>query len=436
MPLRPPRPALIAEVVPDSPAARAGLLSGDRVVSANGVPLTDVIEYQFAAADGMLDLRVERGDAVVNVSIEGDEPPGIVFAEPTFDGIRTCTNKCPFCFVTQNPHGARRSLFVKDDDWRYSVLYGGFVTLTNFSERDWERIAAERIARLNVSVHATELELRRVMLGSPRAPDVLDQIRRLIGLGVTVNAQVVLCPGMNDGQHLDRTIDDLVALYPGVAAVSVVPVGLTDNGIRPVSGIRRYTPEECAVILRSIAERERALRRRLGVGFVYASDEFYLLAGAPIPGAVRYDGFPQYANGVGMVRSLLDEASGIARRRGAPASRYRKVTVVTGVLAEPIVRQCFGVVARKLDCQIDVVGALNGYFGPSVTVAGLLTGGDIISALRGRELGEVVLAARCSLDAPGERFLDDATPATVESALDRPIRFAGSLREAVAALTS
>lgn len=436
MPPRHPRPALIADIQPDSPAALAGLRPGDEVVTANGTPLTDTIEYQFAAADGLLELTVRRGTEIHDFRVSGDEPPGIVFATPTFDGIRTCVNKCPFCFVTQNPRGARRSLFLKDDDWRYSVLYGGFVTLTNFADKDWERIETERIGKLNVSVHATDLELRRRMLGNPTAPDVMPQIRRLIGMGVTANAQVVLCPGLNDGEHLDKTIADLVELHPGVAALSVVPVGLTDNGIRPVTGVRRFAPAECGPVLDEIEARAHVFRRSIGVGFVYASDEFYLLAGRPVPGAARYDGFPQYANGVGMVRSLLDEASGLARRRSQPPSRFARVTVVTGTLAAPVLRQALDVVSRKLECGVDVVAVPNRYFGPSVTVAGLISGRDILATLEGRDLGEVVLAPRCSLDSAGERFLDDATPSEVEAALGRPLLFPSTLRDVASVLSA
>jgi putative radical SAM enzyme (TIGR03279 family) len=435
MPQRPPQPAQIESVEPGSPAEVAGLRAGDLILAVNGRPLTDVIEYQVATAEGAVEIDVDRAGARLQFQLRGDSGLGIVFAEPTFDGIRRCTNRCPFCFVLQNPRGARKSLFVKDDDWRYSVLYGGFVTLTNLSERDWERIAAEHIGALNVSVHATDLDLRRRLLGNANAPDVLAQIRRLIGIGVAVSAQVVLCPGLNDGAALDRTISDLAALFPHVNALSVVPVGLTDHGVRPVTGVRRYRADECAGILAQVESASRTLRKRLGVGFIYASDEFYLLAGRRVPGSRLYDGFPQYSNGVGMVRSLLDETAGLRRRRHGLAARYSRVTVATGVLAAPVVREAFDAVEARLGCSVDVVPIANQYFGPSVTVAGLLTGRDVLAGLRDRELGEVVLLSRHLLDAEGKRLLDNLTPADLESELGRDVGFAADLREALDLLT-
>lgn len=433
----PSRPAKVAPggvivaVQPDSVAEAAGLRPGDRVLSVNGRPLWDVLDYQFYSADSEAVLVVDREGEVSTYRLDADEGLGIRFGEATFDGIRRCRNRCPFCFVHQNPRGARKTLYIRDDDYRYAALYGGFVTLTNLAEDDWRRIVEQRLSPLNVSVHATELEVRRMLLGNPTIPDVLPQIRRLIDSGILVNTQVVLCPGLNDGDHLRRTIEDLAPFYPGVKTLSIVPVGLTDNGIRKVTETRRHRPDEARDILSVIETYRRRFRRELGVSFVYPSDEFYVLAGAPLPGARAYDGFPQFSNGVGMIRSLLDEVASLRRRKRPIRSKVASATLFTGTLAAPVLARAFAEVGELVGCRFDVVPITNGYFGPSVTVAGLLTGGDALAGLKGRDLGEVVLAPRYMLDALGARFLDDMTPAQLEAELRRPLRFAAGVREAL-----
>ena len=425
---------MIDAVESGSVADEAGLRAGDRVVSVNGRPLWDVLDYQFYTAESEVVLRVEREGRISTYRLDGDEGLGIRFAEATFDGIRRCRNRCPFCFVHQNPRGARKTLYIKDDDYRYSALYGGFVTLTNLSGEDWERIVEQHLSPLNVSVHATELEVRRMLLGNPKVPDVLPQIRWLIEHGITVNTQVVLCPGLNDGDHLRRTIEDLAPLYPGVPTLSVVPVGLTDNGIRKVTETRRHTPAEARAVLAEMEEYRRRFRRELGVSFVYPSDEFYIVAESPFPAARLYDGFPQFSNGVGMVRSLLDEVAGLRRRKRPPRSRFATATVLTGTLAAPLLDEVFAEVGDLVGCRFDVVPVVNRYFGPSVTVAGLLTGGDVMAGLQGREPGDVVLAPRYMLDTLGARFLDDVTPGQLESHLGRPLRFAANVKEVLEAI--
>src|SRR5687767_11366558 len=271
---------------------------------------------------------VERSGHMHRIEARGDQAVGVRFRDPAFDGITWCNNKCPFCFVKMNPARARPSLYLKDDDFRYSALYGNFVTLTNLTDESWRRIEEQRLSPLYVSVHATDLILRRRLLGNPSAPDVLEQLDRLRDIGVTYHTQAVLCPGINDGPELDQTIEQLAERHPHALSLSLVPVGLTGVGRHP-EYLRRHTADEAAeIVARANAYRKR-FRRDLGLTWLYPSDELYLMGGVTVPPARHYDGYAQYQNGVGMVRSVLDEWSHL-RRRATPLEK--RLTVVTGTL--------------------------------------------------------------------------------------------------------
>src|SRR6476661_7993532 len=294
----------IEAVEPHSPAASAGVQPGDKLMAINGHTIKDVVGYQFYQVGESLVLDVLRDGQPVALAVRKDEDAdlGLVFFDPTFDGIKRCNNHCPFCFVDQNAPDLRPSLDIKDDDYRYSFLYGGFITLTNLKEHDWERIGAERLSPLYVSVHATDPALRRRLLGNPRAPEIVPQLPRLAEKGIQAPSQLVLCPGINDGPALDQSIGDLAGLWPSVRSVSAVPVGLTRHRKRWLdAALRSYEPEEVGPVLDQIAAWQKRLRPQTGINFAYPSDEFYLLAGRPMPAARQYDGFEQLENGVGMV---------------------------------------------------------------------------------------------------------------------------------------
>lgn len=427
-------------------AARAGLRPGDLILEIDGRPLRDVIDFQLHAAEDAFQLTLRRDGRRLEIAVtrRRGEELGIEFEQPVFDAVRTCNNDCFFCFLKGLPQGMRPSLYLKDDDYRLSFCHGNFVTLTNLTESDWRRLAEQRLSPLNVSVHATDPELRRRMLGNPRAPDVMEQLRRLAALDMRVNAQVVVCPGVNDGEQLERTVSDLAALYPHVQSIGVVPVGTTRHlrRRRPSTGqtpeIQQCTPPYAAALLVQLRRHQRQFRRRLGADVVYAADELYLLAGRPLPAASRYDGFPQYHNGIGMTRALIDDWRRLRRtlRRAPLRPRVRSALLACGTLIAPVIERIAVELAAAIGIDIRVRPIESGFWGSSVTVSGLLTASDFIRGLRDVPLAGVVFLPRASLDYSGQRFLDGGTPDDLRDALDAPIAFADNATELARYLTS
>ena len=423
----------IVSLVPGGLGEQIGLQVGDRLLAINGHPVRDVIDVQFYGSEEELVLTVRRGDRelVLHGRRLYSQSWGVEFAEPVFDGIRTCTNHCPFCFVAGLPPGLRSSLYLRDDDYRLSFLFGNFITLTNLNERDWERLAEQRLSPLYVSVQATEPDLRRRLLGGRPIPDICEQIERLGRIGIAVEAQVVLCPGLNDGQSLERTVEDLWHLRQVVESVALVPVGATryqQMALQPV------TPEEAAEVLAFADGWRRRAYREVGRRFLYPSDEFYLLAGRPVPGATAYDGFPQLANGVGLVRRFLDDWTRtrqylIRRFTGPPA--VESATLVTGRLPSPLLEEVARDVAAVLGIRCQAVTVANRFFGERVTVAGLLTAEDVVQELQGRDLGELVILPRSMFDAAGKRTLDDWTAEQIAETLGRRVALAAAPSEVI-----
>jgi putative radical SAM enzyme (TIGR03279 family) len=395
---------LISAVATGSLAERAGLRAGDELLAVNGHALRDVIDVHFYTAEEQLALGVRRGEGTLTVEVERryDEPLGLNFVELVFDGIRRCDNRCEFCFVAQMPPQLRTALYVKDDDYRLSFLTGSYITLTNLTGADWARIGEQRLSPLYVSVHATELDLRRRVLRNPNAPDVLTQLRRLADLDVDVHTQIVVTPGLNDGSHLDRSIGDLADLYAAVLSVGVVPVGLT----RFHRGkCRVHTDAEMHLVFEQVAAWQARLRERLGVNFVYLSDEWYLRLGEDVPEVEAYDGLDLTENGVGLVRRFLDTY------HAKPAGH----TLVTGTLFAPVLRAV---------TDVDVISITNQFFGETVTVAGLLTGQDVIAQLQGQDLGEVVVLPAAMFGGPEGQSLDGMWPQEIGEALGRDVALA------------
>lgn len=433
----------INAIEPGSLADQAGLQAGDQVVSVNGEPIRDPVDFRFQTTDDFIELEVvadgERGVVEFEKSI--DEPLGVEFEDDAFDGTRICNNKCFFCFLKGLPKGLRRPLYVKDDDYRLSFLHGNFVTLTNLADDDWQRLETQRLSPLHVSVHATDPQLRRQLLGNPRAPDVREQLRRLATMRIEAHTQVVLCPGVNDGAALDQTISDLLEI-DSVVSIGVVPVGSSLEGEERIQndGMRAHTHAEATRVVRQIRRWQRQTRAERGASIVFPSDEFYLTANAQIPSARRYDGFPQWENGVGMTRTLIDDWRSTRRkiRAGRLSAPAESVLIACGTLIAPTLRTLCREVSDLTGVQFEIVPVANTLFGERVNVSGLIPGRDFHTALTsnraGRPLPPRIFLPRASLDYFGAKFLDDLTPAELESAINRPVSFVYTLSDLLESL--
>ncbi len=404
-------PGRVSAVLAGSVAARVGLRAGDELLAVNGHPVRDFIDVRYYASEPSLGLLIRRGG--VECLIEADrrygDSLGLQFEEPVFDGLRRCNNHCQFCFVAQMPHTLRPSMYVRDDDYRYSFLFGSYVTLTNLAESDWDRIAEQHLSPLYVSVHATDRDLRRSLLHNPDAPDVMIQLGRLAELGVEIHTQIVVLPGCNDGKHLDRSISDLAGLYPAVRSVSIVPVGLTKYHR---FGIRLHTEAEMRAVLGQVSAWQARLREVFGVAFAYLSDEWYLCLGESLPLLEHYDGLDLTENGVGLVRCfLVSEAEALRSFLSSLRSPY----LVTGTLFAPILRS---VVAGL---STEVVPVSNRFLGESVTVAGLIAAQDVIAQLKDRERAGTLVLPPAMFAGPEGQSLDGLWPVDIQEALGRTV---------------
>ena len=447
--LMPESPALIEAVAAGSLGDELGLVAGDRIAAVNGRPVEDALDFQYLAQSESVTLDIARDGAErrLDLELEGDEYWGVTFADPTFDGIRVCENACPFCFIKQIPKGMRRSLYVMDDDYRYSMLYGSFVTLTNLSEADWLRIEEQHISPMHVSVHATEPELRVALVGNPKGAYIMDDLARLERAGIDFHAQLVLCPGVNDGAALDRSLRDLASFGPRLLSIAGVPVGLTKHGqdrqskqvrmsrtcMRLLPGkqiaVRRYQPEEAAVVIDQAEQWQERFRRDRGSTFFHLGDEFYLMSGRDVPSAADYDGFPQIEDGIGITRHFLEEANRYLRRARTFSLAGARGTVACGTLIAPTMRQLITAFNAKTGAELDVVAVENQYLGTEITVSGLLTGQDLLAGLASRPYeGPLFISSRMLSDRTGT-LLDDRTVDEVGAELGRPVIPAEGLKD-------
>ena len=422
------KPAVIASIEAGSIGEEIGFEIGDQLISINGVKPRDLIDYKFLIAEENLQLKVidEQGKIhSIDIEKDQDDELGIAFTEALFDGLKQCNNQCPFCFIDQQPSGKRKTLYLKDDDYRLSFLYGSYLTLTNLSEQDWIRIEQQRLTPLFVSVHATEPKLRSKLLRNPNAIDLLNQLTWFSKKRIQIHAQIVVCPEINDGKALEKTINDLFYFAQGdysvVLSAAVVPVGLTkfrpsNDGLIPVD-------EKCAInVINQIEPMQKKFYKSTGSRFAWLSDEWYLIAKKPLPALNSYEDLPQKENGVGSIRSFLkamDEAT-----KNLPKKVFKKRTCswVVGKLVEnELLKPC-----RRLNkienFEIHLYGLASPYWGQEQIVTGLLTGQDLIQGLKEKTLGDELLLPSVMLKQGEKIFLDDMTLQDLSSSLNVSIR--------------
>jgi len=420
----------IISIEPNSPADKTKIDVGEALLSINGHKICDILDYKFHTYDSRLAIVTRRADGrfrLASVRKRAGEELGFEFESALIDEPKSCANNCIFCFVDQLPRNMRSTLYYKDDDTRLSFLQGNYVTLTNLSEREIQRICDLRISPINVSVHAMNPELRAELLGNLQGADGVETIRRLARAGITMNCQIVVCPGINDGAELDRSIAELGALYPEVASVSIVPVGLT----RYRDGLARLTPFDKQQAARTIAQVEAAadlFLTALGSRIFFCADELYIKAELPLPWDEEYEGYPQLENGVGMIRLLTEEFE-LELEDAEPSQVKSEFVAVTGRSAAPFIENLLCKLQEKCDnIKGAVIAVPNDFFGESVDVAGLVTGGDILKTLReyGSEIPSRVLLPRNMLrvgdDRDGGVFLDDVTVGQLERELGVVVR--------------
>ena len=410
---------VITRVEKDSPAAREGLQAGDRLLLVNGEAVKDLIDYEALSVRSRLIVEVERAGEKLRYLVRKKvgEPLGLCFETTLMDRMQTCKNRCLFCFVDQMPKGIRSSLNVKDDDWRLSFIMGNYVTLTNVSEEEFGRILKRRVSPLYVSVHATDPELRVKLMSNPTAGRIMERLTALKDSGITFHTQIVLCPGLNDGAALERTLADLASLYPNCASVAAVPVGLTKfrDGLYPLRG---YTAEEARALIAYGEEKQAEYRREWEDTFFYLSDEWYLTAGLPLPPTESYGDFPQIENGVGLLR-LFELDFREARAEKLPLSVPRQVTVAGGVAANPFFKELYKSLC-SFNIYTNVIPVENRFFGGNVHVAGLVTAGDLMRTFPEKG-GGPILIPRNMLRERDSVFLDGVTLAELEQKMDRRI---------------
>ncbi|MEG4580247.1 TIGR03279 family radical SAM protein [Microcoleus sp. MON1_C5] len=444
------RPALITKVIPDSIGAEIGFEAGDSIVAINGQKPRDLIDYQFLCADEFLELEVlDTKGKTHNLEIEKDydEDLGVEFETALFDGLIQCNNRCPFCFIDQQPPGKRETLYLKDDDYRLSFLYGSYLTLTNLTQKEWDRIEQMRLSPLYVSVHATEPEVRIRLLKNLRAGKILEQIKWFQERRLQIHAQVVVCPGINDGEHLERTLLDLAKFHtgniPAVASVAVVPVGLTR--FRPAEDeLIAVTAEKAREVIEQVQKiqvllskgkgGQRAKKPNSKSRCIWLADEWFLIAGLDLPSAEDYEDYPQIGNGVGSIRQFIQQfETAFEKLQPMQVEPERKLVWVVGNAVEkafePIVQQ----LNQIPGLSVNMAALCSHYWGQTITVTGLLTGQDLLEALQGRDLGDGILLPSVMLKQGEPRFLDDMTLEQLASSLKTRILPVSGVEELISA---
>ncbi|MFA5524161.1 MAG: DUF512 domain-containing protein [Tissierellales bacterium] len=412
---------IIDNVDENSIADELGIEPGDILISINNNNITDIIDYKYLITDDFVTISIQKKDGELwDLEIEKDyyEDIGITFTNPLIDKAKNCKNKCIFCFIDQLPKGMRKTLYFKDDDSRLSFLQGNFITLTNLSDEEIDRIIRYRLSPINVSVHTTDPELRIKMLNNKNAGKVYDILKRFSEAGIEMNCQIVLIPSINDGCYLDKTLNDLSNLYPNISSVAVVPIGLTKYR-EGLSQLDIYDYDSANELIEYIKGKQKKYLKNLNTRFVFASDEFYILAKRSVPEYEEYEGFPQYENGVGLMRSFYCEVQEALNVLGKDSVLNKTYTIVTGVLAYSFIKDIVNMITGKIEgLHLNVVPIINVFFGEKITVSGLITGNDLINQLKKHEIKDGVIIPRSMLKSGEEVFLDDINISDVENNLN------------------
>ncbi|MCR4748358.1 MAG: DUF512 domain-containing protein [Lachnospiraceae bacterium] len=403
---------IVAEVLPDSIAEEMEIEPGDEIVSINGEQIEDIFDFQFFCENEYIEVGIRKPSGeewVLEIDKEEDEDLGIRFENGLMDDYHHCSNKCMFCFIDQMPPGMRDTLYFKDDDARLSFLQGNYVTLTNMSDRDVDRIIKYNMSPINISFHTTNPQLRCKMLNNRFAGESLKKAKRFYDAGLFMNGQVVLCKGVNDRNELERTIGDLYEFLPYLQSLSIVPVGVTKfrDGLY---AMEPWDKEDAEYLIDQVERWQKKAFEEYGIHFVHASDEWYIKAARPMPEEERYDGYLQLGNGVGMIRSMLEEFESELKANSGFSENKEKVTIACGILPYPYIKM----MADKIMCEhplkeVQVIPITNNFFGETITVTGLLTGQDIVAQLKGIDIGNRLLLSENILKADEDIFLDDMT---------------------------
>ncbi|NLN49009.1 MAG: DUF512 domain-containing protein [Clostridiales bacterium] len=410
---------LIGGIVSGSIADEFGIEKGDKLLRINGKCIDDILEYKFLISDEILTVEVEKqNEEIWELDIEKDYDEDLGFI---FDGIidkqKSCSNKCIFCFIDQLPKGMRKTLYFKDDDTRLSFLMGNFVTLTNLNNEDIEKIIRYRISPINISIHTTDMELRKEMLNNKNAKKLMEYLDRLKSGKIEMKGQIVLCPEINDGTKLAETLKDLISYYPELNCVAVVPVGLTKYR-KGLYSLKEYDMSGALKVIKQVEKKQEEFLTAIGTRFVFLSDEFYILAGKDLPSHEHYEDFSQLENGVGIIRLFRDNINMTLQQLQCLKNTKANAAIITGEYAFPIMKDTADCIMKKLSCvSLEVLGITNEFFGTSVKVAGLITGKDVISQLKNRNYIKNVLIPDNMLKADENIFLDDITIEDIEKSL-------------------
>ncbi|HED24039.1 MAG TPA: DUF512 domain-containing protein [Firmicutes bacterium] len=427
---------LIENVRPDSPASEAGIKAGWKLLRMDGQEIGDILDYKILESDTcinllLLDNRGKLRRKIISKTV--NEPLGLEFNPPTMDRLHYCANKCLFCFIDQNPSGMRPSLYIKDDDYRLSFLYGNFITLNRLNEEDLERIIKLHLSPLYVSIHSTDPGLRQMLFGNKRAVRGIQNLKKLTRAGIHIHAQIVLCPGINTGPEMKKTIRDLYNIGSSILSIALVPVGLTEHRVG-LSDLKLFTAAEAGALIDRVENLQNYFFSRRGTRLIYAADELYVLSGREVPPAEKYENYPQLENGVGLLRIFLDELQLVEETAGEKTCKIN-ISLATGLAAETCVKKLAAVlesVNPNLKCRVFKIN--NRFFGQEVTVAGLLTGSDLIRGLEGREPGDLLIIPSTAVNEKTALFLDGLSLQDLEKKLGIPVFTAGGPLEVLALL--